>query len=704
MNKNRENLRDRYEVGDQFLLICVFSLLLLVPTFFYRKTLLVFSVPQFTILWVFGSLILFLGLFKVFFVGHFRKEPRLLSISILLFAFALLITSALSSQTWLAFTGAISRGAGAISYLLCLAIFIMVFQLGRRRSLEPIVLAFVISHIAVAGYAVIQAYGQDPFDWGTEETMNTGHSVFSTLGNANFSAGYIGLTFPILIWFIFLSKYRPLYKCLSGGCIGLSLIALSYFASIQGNITAIIGVFVLFRWAFTRTPKGRPFAVIIAFLLGATIAVFPLAVVSPNVSFLLFIVLFALVNTYVGVLINRKHTAKDEESNEKIVIKRSWYFVSLVFLAVGFILAKSKIFSEIKDGLDQRIDFWKTSFSIFKSNPFFGTGLETFGNHFTLHRPKSHAVEMATLLSDSPHSVILGFLSGGGILLFVTYLLLVSTITYYGIEAVKKNSGSKKLYYESLLLAFFACLLQSSVSIDIPGLMVAHWVLGGLLVAGGHNKELGKFFLFHDNKNKVSFRRNLFLVLIAVLFIFSLNFLVKPLRANIEGYKADLALVENDVQEMIQHFQKAKDLQPENWYYADRLAHGYKAAGNIENALLERERAAELAIGNPFAAIAAARDFESIGDLGGAGYWYEKAVSYDNNSAGVLTEAAVFFVQNGKEKRAEELLERFVTLGSRNMLSWQWTSEIYAFLGDVEKSEKAAYCKTSEDRNCWTKF
>ena len=109
----------------------------------------------------------------------------------------------------------------------------------------------------------------------------------------------------------------------------------------------------------------------------------------------------------------------------------------LVIAAAGIAAVGPRLFSQFESGLEQRFAFWRTSLSIFASNPIAGTGLETYPAHFTAHRPLSHAIEYEKVLSDSPHSVPLGLLSGGGLLLTVTYWTLMAVILRSGVRAVR---------------------------------------------------------------------------------------------------------------------------------------------------------------------------------------------------------------------------------------------------------------------------
>jgi hypothetical protein len=67
--------------------------------------------------------------------------------------------------------------------------------------------------------------------------------------------------------------------------------------------------------------------------------------------------------------------------------------------------------------------------------------------YFTTYRSVDQAVHWESLLSNSPHSVPLGFLSGGGLVLAVAYLTILLVIGYFGVQAIRVANGPLRLFY-----------------------------------------------------------------------------------------------------------------------------------------------------------------------------------------------------------------------------------------------------------------
>ena len=170
--------------GDSLLVAVLVVLIIGTPTVFLRSAMLTFTIPQVTYLWVTAAAVLLIGLYRVLVSGEIDSGSLSYSVALLALAAALALITVTSPQPWVSFTGLSARGAGALTYLLCLALLHVVSGLARRRSSEPVVLAFVVAHFLVVQYALLQAYGLDPISWGVD-TRFVGVQVFSTLGNGN---------------------------------------------------------------------------------------------------------------------------------------------------------------------------------------------------------------------------------------------------------------------------------------------------------------------------------------------------------------------------------------------------------------------------------------------------------------------------------------------------------------------------------------
>jgi len=691
--------------GDRLLLGLIMALVVGVPTVFYRRSFLTFDIPQLTLLWVLTVAILLVGMFRLFESGVVTRGPVSLTIASGSFLAALVLTSAVSELPWVAFTGLTVRGAGAITYGLCLGLLHAVFRLGTRRSLYPVVMAIAAAHGLVVLYALLQAFGLDPFSWGTGE-LSVG-PVFSTLGNPNFSAGYIGLTLPILVWVAFGSRRPVGLRMAVGAGIGASSVALAYLDSYQGDLAALSSIGVLGHWALLRSRSGRPVAAIFVLPAALTIGLTPLLFAEPGFLLLAGQMAVTAASVLIGTWFDQNGPNVDgtDPATRLVVIRWKRLVAAVAGICIAATLLSDRILDEINSGLTQRLEFWKVSASIFRSSPLVGTGLETYPTFFTSHRSKSHAVNWETVLSDSPHSVPLGILSGGGLVLAISYVSLVLTVGYFGGRAVlRAKSDPDRLFYGAVLASWIAYHVQSTVSIDMPGLIHIQWVLGGILLAGGTEPDRLRAVLVGKsgrNRSPRTQRRNApartlgSAALPLLAFVFLLGPITAPFRADLAGRRAQEAIGQTDYQSAGEELLRAIELQPRNGRYADGMALVYEESGLFEHAYEQRQHFARLSLGNPGAARSAAVAAIRLNRLEEAAAWFEMALLAEPYGPSVVVESAWFFNHIEKSERARELLFDFEVLGlsgSPGSTPWRTAEVLYRQLGEHVLAHRALTC------------
>jgi hypothetical protein len=706
----RPSVRGRDSPGDVFLTCLIVALIVGTPTVFFRKVFFTFQIPQLTFFWMATTAILLVGVYRVAIVGVLDRAPRPLTVGSGCFVLALVLSTVMSPQPWAAFSGLTARGAGAFSYLLCIGLLHTVYGLVRRRSAEPLVWAMIAANLVVATYALLQAFGADLIDWAGDD-LYVGNLVFSTLGNANFSAGFVGLTMPLLVWLPFGSRHPASWRIAGGASVGIAELALVYLNSFQGNVAAGASVAVLAMWAVQRDRSERLVAILIVAPVAATVAASALVSHTSGQLMLLPFLAVPVASAYAAIRWDERGPSSRVRA-EPVAARGLWIGAGSLALAVGTLAALfgGRLLDEASSGMEQRIEYWRASLSIFRSNPVVGTGLETYQSYFTAHRSAEWAVEWEMLLSNTPHSVPLSILGGGGVLLMLGYLAVLGVVGYFGFRAVKRSEGPARLFYGAVLAAWAAYQVQASVSTDQPGLITVQWVLGGVLVAAGAPEASGTRSLpwkavrgrTGGRRGRVSGRRpTVVAVLLVAVYALCLAPLTAPFRANAAVYRGQQALNAGDLEEAEAEFQLAADLQPRHGFYPERLADLYELRGENDAALDERQRIARLDPGDPYAAVRAARAAIRVGDLNLAGFWYEQAILNDPFGATVLTEAADFHAKTGRGVRALELLENFEALRSTNLTAWQVAGAVYAFLANEEEAKHAAACAEPGQIGCW---
>jgi hypothetical protein len=113
--------------------------------------------------------------------------------------------------------------------------------------------------------------------------------------------------------------------------------------------------------------------------------------------------------------------------------------------------------------------------------PFFGVGLDGFGNWYRRSRTQSAADFNAGIVSDTAHNIPLDIGSGGGIPLLALYLLILGVALNAIIRVIKRSEGFDPVF-ASIVAGWVAYQAQSLISINQLGLGVWGWSLTGLLI------------------------------------------------------------------------------------------------------------------------------------------------------------------------------------------------------------------------------
>ncbi|MED5579991.1 MAG: hypothetical protein VX794_08160 [Nitrospinota bacterium] len=674
---------------DRILSVALTLLIVVTPTVFYRSIYYTFYLPQLTVFWVLGLFIFLIFLYKVLVSRDVYKLPIPVFTVVLFFVLSLVLVSIFSEQTWQSLTGLNARGAGTFSYLLCISIFLTIFQLGQKKSLVFLSNAFICTHIIVSTYAVLQKFELDPISWGLD-AQATGSEIFSTLGNSNFSAGYLVSTFPLLVWATFSTNFSKIIRVFFGFSLGISSLALVYLDTAQGDVAALLTFIPVANWVFSRHSNRLFVAILTVSPVVLTCCFLPLLSSSSELRFPFIYVLITATSAYFGDFLDRNYEKADfsEVFNKKVFF--NFCFGTLFLLvSVAIYFFWERINDGLKSGLYQRLEYWKSAFGVFSENIFFGTGLETFGSHFAAYRSLEHAVEWPTVLTDSTHSVPIGFLSNGGLVLTFAYVSIQCVVAFFGFKAVKKSESSKG-YYLGILVAWSCYHLQSSVSIDTTGLIYIQWILGGILLHGGVSNSVRvtnpKFFRSSGSKKYLQ-RKGLALgAVLLLVFVFSMGPITAPIRANGAAFKGESFFNEGNYEQAKTYTSKAVNLQSRVPIYAKTLAVIYEYTAQPEAAFLEFERAAQLGPGLTSYAIDAAHSAIRLGKIDLAQQWYENALEHDPFNPNVVLEVVGFYASNNRKQESLELLATFEELDSPWAHHWLYAEKVYDYFGEEMKA------------------
>ena len=148
----------------------------------------------------------------------------------------LLLGWAFSDDPGWALMGHYPRYLGLVPYALTILFGVLVAD-AFARDARPVAWALVVAGAVAGAYAVIQVADLDPLSWaarGTEVRTAT-----STLGNTNFTGGFLAIVTPLALALWLLDPARRLQ---AGVCGGLMLVGLGVSGSEGGYAAALVGL------------------------------------------------------------------------------------------------------------------------------------------------------------------------------------------------------------------------------------------------------------------------------------------------------------------------------------------------------------------------------------------------------------------------------------------------------------------------------
>lgn len=380
-------------------------------------------------------------------------------------------------------------------------------------------------------------------------------AVVSTMGNSNFVVGWLAVALPLALWAALTKAHRD-ELALLGGAVTLGTVYVLYEAGpFQGMVAGAAGVaVVLATWVVDRGwHRGRG----------------------------------------------------------RIVVGAA----ALVLLA-GLVAATPFIRRELDNGLLDRRLFWEAAVDDIADAPVLGHGADSFSNRwYRLAADLSRPCPGGTGNAGAAHDVPLDMGIAGGLPLLALYLAVVGYTGTRLVAGLRSTSGETRLLVAGIGGAWVAYQVQSLVSLDVPALAVAHWVLAGavLVAAGRRPGDVGRRVPRWTG------------VVVVVLALAALVPATRPLRAELHLAEALRLDSIDEPAAAVAQLRTATRTAPWASIYHSFLS----ARLDREGAAAAAIRAAELAPGDPFLALDAARAAEDAGDAAAARRWRAEADRVD---------------------------------------------------------------------------
>lgn len=164
-----------------------------IPAFFLRTGSDPFNVPKLALLISAVSLALGIRVVEILQGARVETMQRLL-VPASAIAVPLTVSWVFTDYKYWSLFGLFARFQGLIPYLLVVLLGLLIADAFAGRP-EELGWAFVVGAAIAGAYSVIQALGLDPFRWQLAGRRTT--QTLSTLGNPNFTGGFLGISLPI---------------------------------------------------------------------------------------------------------------------------------------------------------------------------------------------------------------------------------------------------------------------------------------------------------------------------------------------------------------------------------------------------------------------------------------------------------------------------------------------------------------------------
>jgi O-antigen ligase len=316
------------------------------------------------------------------------------------------------------FFGTFGRATGFIAYFSLCALLVAGVIASDTSNLKLISWSLIGTGFLSIVYGLLQGANADPFNW-----VSQYNPVFGFLGNPNFQSSFLGFN-AVLVFSLLMNKH---YKYVIRGLLFIDFLVSLYVIkstdSQQGLLVVIGGVVVVgLIWI-----KKSQFKVL--WIPGA---------------------IFSLLG---GIIVTLGTLNKGP-------------LASLLY----------------KQSVTYRGDYWQAGWKMTVEHPFFGVGLDSYGDWYRRTRTLEATLRRGPeVFSNAAHNVLLDLSSNGGFPLVVIYLFMIVLVIISSLKVLNRTQEFDPIF-SGLFAVWIAYQAQSIISLNQIGLAVWGWIISGLLI------------------------------------------------------------------------------------------------------------------------------------------------------------------------------------------------------------------------------
>jgi len=316
------------------------------------------------------------------------------------------------------FFGTFGRSTGFVAYVALTALFVGAVLIASAKFVSGFARKLLIAGGLSVGYGLLQTIGADPIKW-----VNQYSPVIGFLGNPNFQSSFVGFSGIVAFAFV----------CAQGMKSSLRMVYAAYL---------LLAIFVIVK---TDSQQGL-------LVLAGGIAIVGIIWISR--SRFKVVTIPALIVSGIGA----------------------------VFVALGSLNSGPLAALLYKASVTYRGDYWRAGWKMTVDHPFFGVGLDSYGDWYRRARTLEATLRRGPeVFSNAAHNVLLDFSSNGGFPLVIIYLAMMLLVAVSAIKLLKR-SRSFDPALAGLIAVWVAYQAQSIISLNQLGLAVWGWIISGLII------------------------------------------------------------------------------------------------------------------------------------------------------------------------------------------------------------------------------
>ena len=352
---------------------------------------------------------------------YLLKINRILLLVLIMFVIQLTLTLLFSKdkiQTQL--FGTFARNTGYLSYFSLVMLLIGAYLISSRNFLSRILITINFVWFLSIFYSIIQAFGKDPMPW-----QNKYSPIIGFLGNPNFQSSFLGIASVSAVSQILDTKNSKLKRLILSVSIIVSISLVIKSNSVQGIIVFLVGLYLVVYLYLRNSQKYSSRLIRVIYII-------------------------------IGLI----------------------FFVIIILGSLNHGILSSYLY---QDSVRQRGFYWRAALLMLKDHPFFGVGLDGYGNYYYQYRSLRAAQLTPDINSNAAHNVILDFAANGGVFMVLAYLCLISYTLYSLMNHLRKNSKIEPALI-GVVGIWIAYQAQTLISINHLGLAIWGWVTMGLIL------------------------------------------------------------------------------------------------------------------------------------------------------------------------------------------------------------------------------